>query len=98
MGTWRPVKNRERDTAYLGFILDVSIPNNFHTDNAKTKTGEKWTKTSQYNMTKKIHCAPHNKNHNAVERNKQDIKRRTMHTLRVYKDPLIFVIMSHFYC
>jgi hypothetical protein len=81
--------------AYQDFIWDVEAPNMRLTDNSQSQTGKKWTKTSQENIKKQVQSAPHNQNQNQAERKIQDVKKRTILTLRYSSEILIgtFIIL-----
>ena len=83
-------KERESHGAYQDLIREVGAPNLLLTDNAQTETGKKWTKTSRDNATRQVKTVPHNQNQNNAERKIQDVKRRTILTLRYAAAPLVF--------
>jgi hypothetical protein len=71
-------------------VRDVGAPNILLTENAQTQIGAKWTKTSRDNATQQIKTVPHNQYQNNAERKIQDIKQRTIMTLRYTMAPLVF--------
>jgi hypothetical protein len=83
-------KESESHGAYQDLVRDVGAPNLILTDNAQTEIGKKWTKTSRDNATRQIKTAPHNQNQNNAERKIQDVKHRTIMTLRYAAAPLVF--------
>ena len=76
--------------AYQDFVREVGAPNLLLTDNARTETGKKWTKTSRDNITKQVAIAPHNQNQNQAERKVRDLKARVLVTLRKANAPIQF--------
>jgi hypothetical protein len=83
-------KESESHGAYQDLVRELGAPNILLTDNAQTQVGKKWTRTSRDNATRQIKIAPHNQNQNNAERKIQDVKRRTIMTLRYGKAPLVF--------
>ena len=83
-------RERHSHNAYQDLIRYVGAPNILLTDNARTETGKKWTKTSRDNQTRQIFTAPHNQQQNHAERKIQDIKKRTILVLRYGNAPLEF--------
>jgi hypothetical protein len=79
-------KESESHGAYQDLVREVGAPNILLTDNAQTQVG----KTSRDNATRQIKMVPHNQNQNNAERKIQDVKRRTILTLRYGKAPLVF--------
>ena len=76
--------------AYQDYIREVGTPNTLLTDNTKSQTGKKWTKTSINNQTQQIMLAPDKQNQNASERNINDVKNRVDYTLFASQAPIVF--------
>jgi hypothetical protein len=83
-------KESESHGAYQDMVREVGAPNILLTDNAQTQVGKKWRKMSQDNVTRQVKTVPHNQNQNQVECKIQDVKRRTIITLRYAMAPLVF--------
>ena len=76
--------------AYQDFVREVGAPNLLLTDNARTETGKRWTKTSRNNITKQIATAPYNQQQNQAERKIGNLKSRVLVTLRKANAPIEF--------
>src|SRR5688500_695290 len=67
-------KESQSHEAFQDFIRYVGAPTTLLTDNSKTQTGKKWTKTCRQYAIAQRNTVPHNQHQNQVERKIGDLK------------------------